>query len=816
MEFFVFGLNSFMPRFLAPIYVDQEIVSGNETVSGSETIFGVTSGKASYWDSVSVLSGLSAKSGSFVNSVSASSFYGDGIHLTNVRDTTKLPLSGGEITGTLTGVDIYVTNSVYSPHISGGIVYGDGSLLTGVAKLFSPNFQGIPTAPTAAAQTNTTQIATTEFVIANRGDKYLTTSSTSLALANNATYSLTAGTGLSYTTSMPISLIYDSTHYMTAVVLTYNSSTGDMTINSTNRTGTGTFSAWTINAGAVPVAGGLIAGNNLSDVASTTASLINLGGFPRTGGTLTGGLTATVGKFQDILFIPSASSPSYEQGKLFYDSVADSICYYNLTTNNRVHVGQEVQQQVKNSTSSTIPKGSPVYITGAFGEYAGVASAKADALSTSIVVGVTNQDLLSGQIGFVVTAGTITDIDTSLFSAGNDMYLSPLTAGKTTSVLPTFPNIAIQVGVCLYSHPTNGKMVVQNSYIGTLANTIVGTIGIAQGGTGQTNAAASLCALGGFPISGGNITDGLTANSGTFITYLSSPSISGVHYGDGSNLTGIPRNTDIQTFAVTGTFTWTKPTGAKSVNITCIGGGGGGGSGRRTLSGLSAAYGGGGGAGGGYTNRTIDASLLSSTEIVIVGAGGLGGASQTVDNTDGRNGAIGGNSSFGSWVFANAGTFAGQGTSSAGLGGSGASGRAMLIGGSGGNSSVTGTAGGGNNTQAGGAGGGSGGGVSLTPTAYNGGAGAIALATYSTGGSSTAGVVPGGNGNSGFGASPNWPLAGGGGAGGAGSTTTAAGSGGAGAIYGGGGGGGGGSLNGFNSGAGGPGAQGIVIVTTYF
>ena len=493
-----------MPRFLAPITVAQEYVTSNETISGSETILGTTSGRDSYWTTVNVVNGIS-------------------------------------------GADAYFTNSVYSPHISGGVHYGDGSLLTGVAKLFSPDFQGIPTAPTAAAQTNTTQIATTQFVIANRGDKYLTTSSTSLALANNATYSLTAGTGLSYITSSPVTLVYDSTHYMTAVVSTYNSSTGAMTINLTNRTGTGTFSAWTVNAGAIPVVGGLLAGNNLSDVASPSAALINLGGFPKTGGTLAGGLTATVGKFEDIIFISSASAPSYEQGKLFYDSVADSICYYNLTTNNKVHVGQEIQQQVKNSTNSTIPKGTPVYITGAFGEYAGIAPAKADSVITSILIGVTNQNILSGQIGFVVTTGTITDIDTSSYASGNDMYLSPLSAGKMTAILPSAPNLAVQVGVCLYSHPTNGKMVVQNAYIGTLASTVIGAISIEQGGTGQTSASAALSALGGLSITGGTLTNGLTGTRGVFTTSLSAPALSGTHYGDGSKLTGITRVLDWMT-----------------------------------------------------------------------------------------------------------------------------------------------------------------------------------------------------------------------------------------------------------------------------
>lgn len=493
-----------MPRFLAPITVDREYVTGNETISGSETILGTTYGKDSYWTSVSVVNGVS-------------------------------------------GADAYFSNSVYSPHISGGVHYGDGSLLTGVAKLFSPAFEGIPTAPTAPAQTDTTQIATTQFVIANRGDRYLTTSSTSLALANNATYSLTAGTGLSYITSSPVTLVYDSTHYMTAVVLTYNSSTGAMTINSTNRTGTGTFSAWTVNAGSIPVVGGLLAGNNLSDVASPSAALINLGGFPTTGGTLSNGLTANVGTFNNILFVPTASAPSYQQGKLFYDSVADSLCYYNLTTNNKVHVGQEIQQQVKNSTNSTIPKGTPVYITGAFGEYAGIAPAKADSVLTSILIGVTNQDILSGQIGFVVTAGTITDIDTSSYASGNDMYLSPLSAGKMTAILPSAPNFAVQAGVCLYAHPTNGKMVVQNAYIGTLASTVIGAISIEQGGTGQTSASAAIVALSGLPITGGTLTNGLTGTRGVFTTSLSAPALSGTHYGDGSKLTGITRVLDWMT-----------------------------------------------------------------------------------------------------------------------------------------------------------------------------------------------------------------------------------------------------------------------------
>lgn len=56
-----------MPRFLAPITVAQEFVTGNETISGSETILGATSGKDSYWTTVSIVSGLTANHGVFTN-----------------------------------------------------------------------------------------------------------------------------------------------------------------------------------------------------------------------------------------------------------------------------------------------------------------------------------------------------------------------------------------------------------------------------------------------------------------------------------------------------------------------------------------------------------------------------------------------------------------------------------------------------------------------------------------------------------------------------------------------------------------------------
>ena len=91
-----------------------------------------------------------------------------------------------------------------------------------LAKLASPTFTGVPAAPTAAVATNTTQIATTAFVLANPGNKYfgLTTGlyySTLRATAN----ATTAGT---FQTVFFTPILFDTTETFDRIALTTGSS----------------------------------------------------------------------------------------------------------------------------------------------------------------------------------------------------------------------------------------------------------------------------------------------------------------------------------------------------------------------------------------------------------------------------------------------------------------------------------------------------------------------------------------------------------------------------------------------------------------
>ena len=171
----------------------------------------------------------------------------------------------------------------------------------------SAELAGIPTAPTASAGTDTTQIATTAFTIANRGDRYLTTSVTSNAITNG-TKTFTVQTGLSYISTQDITVVYDNANHMHGTVDSYDSGTGVIVIDVSQHTGSGTYTAWTINVGGLTsINGALLSANNLSDVASASTSLTNLGGVATarqvlSGTGLTGGGDMTVDRTLSVVY----------------------------------------------------------------------------------------------------------------------------------------------------------------------------------------------------------------------------------------------------------------------------------------------------------------------------------------------------------------------------------------------------------------------------------------------------------------------------------------------------------------------------------
>lgn len=273
---------------------------------------------------------------------------------------------------------------------------------------------------------------------------------------------------------------------------------------------------------------------------------------------------------------------------------------------------------------------------------------------------------------------------------------------------------------------------------------------------------------------------------------------------------------DIQVFNA-GFHTWVKPSGVSVVQVILLAGGGGGGSGRVGLAG-TVRYGGGGGAGGGYSERLILASVLGSTETVVVGAGGVGAPTQTNGSSNGIAGSPGEDTYFGTHIMAHGGQ-GGPGGKTYGIGNSGGRGR-YGTGELGGNAGATPDG----NQQwdvlapsIGGAGGGGGGWISSTNVVNDAGVGGAFTGTGWLGRSVSGGAkgVSGGNGGDGVNALINDPIGGTGGGGGAASLSTNGGAGGNGGLYGCGGGGGAAAVDGFSSGAGANGTDGLAIIISW-
>lgn len=182
----------------------------------------------------------------------------------------------------------------------------------------------------------------------------------------------------------------------------------------------------------------------------------------------------------------ASSAPTYAAGATWYDSGTASLSYYNDTTNNIVRVGEQLQQQVRNSTGSTITKGSVVYISGSTGQIGNIILAQANSYTSSQVIGITVQDIPNNTNGYVVIYGTVENINTSGLTAGQNIYLSATTPGGLTQTEPSAPDYAVHMGVCLYSNTNNGKLLIVPDNKSIDSGYIIGQVAIAQGGTNGT------------------------------------------------------------------------------------------------------------------------------------------------------------------------------------------------------------------------------------------------------------------------------------------------------------------------------------------
>lgn len=147
-----------------------------------------------------------------------------------------------------------------------------------------------------------------------------------------------------------------------------------------------------------------------------------------------------------------------------------------------LQMGQELVARVANATGSPLLNGRAVYVSGANGDRKQVTYAQANSEATSSkTFGILTETIGNGTEGYVTLFGIVRGIDTSTYTIGAPLWLSPTTPGGLTATRPTFPNHAVFIGWVTRVHATVGEVYVnvQNGYeldelhdvvIGTLAN----------------------------------------------------------------------------------------------------------------------------------------------------------------------------------------------------------------------------------------------------------------------------------------------------------------------------------------------------------
>ena len=323
------------------------------------------------------------------------------------------------------------------------------------------------------------------------------TSSGTLTITNTApdqTVALTAGTGISVSGTYPNFTITNT-----------NTSSGTVT---NIATGTG------LSGGPITTTGTINFSNSNVATWAATPSSANLASA-MTDETGSGSLvfntspTLTTPNQSSYETWTTTSAPTYSEGRIWFDSTNHTLAQYNDVTNNIVHLGEEVQLKVINNTGSTIPNGSPVYITGTSSgqTYPNIALAKADTITTSNVIGLTNGAIANGAAGYVTTIGLLNPANTGSFSVGDVLYLNPYSAGQIMNTIPP-TGYPVRLGIVAYANTPNGAIYITKTNVYALASNIVGTVAIANGGTGQTTANAAFNAL----------APSQTSNSGKYLT----------------------------------------------------------------------------------------------------------------------------------------------------------------------------------------------------------------------------------------------------------------------------------------------------------
>jgi len=158
-------------------------------------------------------------------------------------------------------------------------------------------------------------------------------------------------------------------------------------------------------------------------------------------------------------FTPQNPNPPYKQARIYYSEERETLDFYNAIADVTVNLPEESIQPVWNSTGQTITNGQVIKLSGVVtGGLPNIELALADTVDDANASGVATHDIEDGTKGYITIIGSVGDVNTAAFSAGDVLYLSNSTPGGLENVEQPILN---PIALCLVSDVTDGIILVK-------------------------------------------------------------------------------------------------------------------------------------------------------------------------------------------------------------------------------------------------------------------------------------------------------------------------------------------------------------------
>jgi hypothetical protein len=210
-------------------------------------------------------------------------------------------------------------------------------------------------------------------------------------------------------------------------------------------------------------------GGSLSAVINTMTGLTVNGDLTVTGDTVLSATTATTLHTNLIHFNTGATTPVFDEGQMYWDENNQTVSLNLHLDGVSLQLGQESYYLIKNQSGATIENGKVIRADGtigASGRILGKYMIADGSILGKYTLGLATQDIENGDDGYVTEFGLVRGVDTTgvpygeTWNDGDLLWVSPTIEGGLTNVQPNPPNIAIEIGIVVYTN-ANGSIFVR-------------------------------------------------------------------------------------------------------------------------------------------------------------------------------------------------------------------------------------------------------------------------------------------------------------------------------------------------------------------